>query len=388
MTFASLFSGGGGADWGAKQAGFEPAWGIEIDPQIAEIGNTNLGGHIRVQDVLTANPFDFPKVDLLHASPECKRYSNANVGATESPFDLACADKICEFIKILQPKFFTLENVRKYQKSQAYAKILQTLVELKYKTDAQILNSADFGVAQTRQRLYLQASRVSDVPVLPEKEAWVGWYAVIEDLIPALPETKFANWQLKRMPEVLAESFLIGGSNTSNSSFDPKWGRNGKWHSKARTKELPAFSIAASSSLSQTRAFIISDQSGSAGKGLQIRTEDEPITTIRANEKGRALQRAFLFDSAHSGRNATVRNQDDPSFSIQAWHGRRPSQMPFSWLELGKVVSMTPRCLARFQSFPDSYVLPEKNSLACKIIGNAVCPLMYEKIARQLLVCR
>jgi len=41
---------------------------------------------------------------------------------------------------------------------------------------------------------------------------------------------------------------------------------------------------------------------------------------------------------------------------------------------------MTPRALARFQSFPDDYILPDSNRLACKIIGNAVPPLMYQKI--------
>ena len=49
-----------------------------------------------------------------------------------------------------------------------------------------------------------------------------------------------------------------------------------------------------------------------------------------------------------------------------------------------RVVKMTPRALARFQSFPDWYKLPEKISLACKIIGNACPPLMYEVVARSL----
>ena len=50
----------------------------------------------------------------------------------------------------------------------------------------------------------------------------------------------------------------------------------------------------------------------------------------------------------------------------------------------GRVVTMTPRALARFQSFPDSYVLPDSKTLAAKIIGNAVCPLGYQRIAEGL----
>jgi DNA (cytosine-5)-methyltransferase 1 len=51
----------------------------------------------------------------------------------------------------------------------------------------------------------------------------------------------------------------------------------------------------------------------------------------------------------------------------------------------GRVVTMTPRALARFQSFPDSYKLPDKRTLACRIIGNAVPPLLYQKLIAQLV---
>lgn len=46
---------------------------------------------------------------------------------------------------------------------------------------------------------------------------------------------------------------------------------------------------------------------------------------------------------------------------------------------------MTTRALARFQSFPDWYQLPDNNSLACKGIGNAVPPLFMEKMYNALL---
>jgi len=44
-----------------------------------------------------------------------------------------------------------------------------------------------------------------------------------------------------------------------------------------------------------------------------------------------------------------------------------------------RVVQMTPRALARFQTFPDWYELPDSKSLACRIIGNAVPPLLMQK---------
>jgi len=48
-------------------------------------------------------------------------------------------------------------------------------------------------------------------------------------------------------------------------------------------------------------------------------------------------------------------------------------------------VSMTPRTLARFQSFPDWYELPTKRSLAAYGIGNAVPPLLYQRIIEGLV---
>jgi hypothetical protein len=75
----------------------------------------------------------------------------------------------------------------------------------------------------------------------------------------------------------------------------------------------------------------------------------------------------------------TVLDTQEPSFTIKAPGGGRVHR---AWLEQGRVVSMTPRALARFQSFPDSYLLPEKSATAVRVIGNAVPPKLYEAILR------
>jgi site-specific DNA-cytosine methylase len=53
---------------------------------------------------------------------------------------------------------------------------------------------------------------------------------------------------------------------------------------------------------------------------------------------------------------------------------------PRAWLSQGRVVRMTPRALARFQAFPDTYALPDGAALACRVIGNAVPPLLMQRI--------
>lgn len=45
-----------------------------------------------------------------------------------------------------------------------------------------------------------------------------------------------------------------------------------------------------------------------------------------------------------------------------------------------RCVRLTSQCLARLQSFPDTYKLPDKPSLAATVIGNAVPPLLMQRI--------
>ncbi len=46
----------------------------------------------------------------------------------------------------------------------------------------------------------------------------------------------------------------------------------------------------------------------------------------------------------------------------------------------GEFRQITPRALARFQSFPDDFLLPDNNALAGKIVGNAVPPDLIKSL--------
>ena len=110
-TFASLFTGFGLADIGAMQADLEPIWGVEIDPAIAEIAQSNLNHDIRVQSVLDCNPYHFEKPDVLWVSPPCTNFSVAKTDGKETELDRQLAIKIVDFLKVLKPQTFILENV-------------------------------------------------------------------------------------------------------------------------------------------------------------------------------------------------------------------------------------------------------------------------------------
>ena len=409
MKFGTLFSGGELAGVGIAAAGWEHAWGVEYDPAIAAVAQAN-GFDVTVADVLACDPRDFAPVDALHASPVCTRASNANnsaelndEGTKEAPLDIAMGEKVAEFIDVLSPRVVTIENVYAYRNFKAFGRITAALTRGGYFWDYDHLNAADFGVPQTRRRLILRAVKGALLPHLPAPVPWVGWYAAIEDLLDTLPTSQFAPWQLARLPEeistiafgnnaqewgdsIVAEcepfhavttqmggrtrAFLVDSKNV-NQEY-------GKLH---RAAAEPALTVTVDGKPSHMpRAWLVAPNIGPESRGDNWRAGDEPAQTATPNAVGRA--KAFLVDGklSTSGENKMLQINDEvtPSGTVVASHTAFRDAR--AWLSAGRVVAMTPRALARFQSVPDWYKLPEKNSLACKIIGNGVPCLLMQRV--------
>jgi DNA-cytosine methyltransferase len=413
ITGATIFTGFDGAGVGMAAAGIEMRWGIELEDKIAAVARMN-GHHVITANILDCDPRTFEPVDCFHASPPCTRASLANStaelnedGLKECQLDIDLAMKTVEFIEILNPRIVTIENVWAYRKFQAFRGgkkcegILPALERMGYWVSLVHVNAADFGVPQTRKRLILRAVRGGWVPALPEPEPWIGWYAAIEGLIPTLPESQFAPWQLERLPETL-RNLLV------NSAFPES---NGKKHFDA---EEPSYTVD-TQAISRMRAFLVNSLDATT------RPHDEPAQTVMSSDHN-LIPRAFLVHPTDQ-RTMPVVDRDEPTFTVMSANGNGNMPRAFivdgklstsgenkilqihnaaepygtvvsspvaardtrAWLSKGRVVKMTPRALARFQSFPDTYQLSGNNSLDCKGIGNAVPPLLMEKIYRQLI---
>lgn len=393
-TTASLFTGGGLWDIGAMMTGFTPVWGVEIRPDIADVAERNLPSLFVVRaDVATVDYSTLPKVDHLHASPSCKHASVANSEGEEAPEDIASALGVCRAIRQVRPKTFTLENVWMYRNFDSFKLILACLSELGYHYDYWRLCAADYGVPQERYRLILIA-RLDRKPAKPMQthykpdakkavmgmrsmffEPWRGWYEAIEDLIPTLPETQPAPWQLARIPEEYKTRLLAQGAYGGEVIN--------------RDEGEPAFTITANSNQGGLKAFLAS-QNGEFSTGFE---EDRPAPTVTTQSGGRlqafilpgggSMLRAFIVDGQNlrpSDGWATIRRTQEPMFTVSN-QGKGRSRAFVS----GRWVSITPRCLARFQSVPDWYALPGQNGLACEIVGNGVACLLAQRICESLL---
>lgn len=420
-TYADGFGGFGGSCLGAIAAGLKPTWTIENDPQIAEVNKANLGHDVIVADLLTLNPKRFDAPNVMHWSPPCTRASAANSsaelnedGTKEAPLDMALASKIIEFTEAHLPDVVTIENVWAYRHFQSWKGgrkcegIQNALHRLGYWVSVEHCNAADYSVPQTRKRMIVRAIRGGFVPYLPEPTPWIGWYAAVADLIDTLPETQFAPWQLARLPELLATTLVGSGgfdgtvvmAQEQEPSFTVTANQNQtglraflvsnaktEFGNGLRSSEEPALTVTSQSN-GRLRAFLMpgggNTNFGEAHPGRGCRYPDEPAHTITATSKeGGALPKAWLVDGANTTEDQlSIREAKQPALTVTTGGPKHPTRsLPSS----GKVVSMTPRCLARFQTIPDWYELPDNASLAAKGIGNACPPLLMQRIYEQLM---
>jgi DNA (cytosine-5)-methyltransferase 1 len=350
-TTASLFTGGGLFDIGAIAAGYTPIWGIEYDDKIAAVARLN-GLPVMTADVCKVDYGSMERPQHLHASPPCPNFSVAKNGGKETEQDIALAHAVSIALLTLKPETFTLENVPAYIHSKSFEIIAHTLSDMGYWWDVNNLNAANFGVPQTRLRLWVRASRQL-LRGYPPPVKWIGWYEAIADLIPSLPDTEFAPWQLARLPEEY-KSFIIGqGTYSAPVGIDE-----------------PAQTITANNNQSAIKAFVLVAN----GDETVIHQGDEPIFTMKATQD-KSPARAFVLDGANAGRDITIRDADQPIYSQTSSMDRAPARAYAN----GRVVKMTVQALGRFQSVPDSY-----KGLAVRINGNGVPPLMAQKILETL----
>jgi len=392
-TTGSIFTGGGLFDIGTIAAGYTPIWGIEKVDKIAAVARLN-GLPVMTADVLTVDFSKLPRPDHLHASPPCPNFSIAKAGAEETEIDIAMAQSVCRALVHFKPESFTLENVVGYRNSQSFKMITRCLSDLGYWWDATNLNSADFGVPQTRIRLVVRASR-GLLRGYPEPVAWRGWYQAVEDLIPSLPDTEFAPWQIARLPEEY-KTFMIG-QGTYSAVID---------------RSEPAQTITANNNQSAIKAFVFAGSGNTnlaevePGKGVcyetdpthtvasgggapkafvisagnsnahtfTVRESMSPHQTVTAS-MDRTPSRAFILDGqANEGERLTVRQGENPIFTLTSSGEKRPLRA-----FVGRVVKMDIRCLGRFQTVPDDY-----KGLTVKINGNGFPCLMAQRVMETL----
>ena len=167
-TYATHFCGVGGACRGLELAGLKCAFAIDNYDVAVEYRKKNLGHQAVLADITEYEHSDSQAADLLWTSPPCQTFSKSAYEQTKAKAKLGVTDKrdnlfLCslEYVKKFKPKFFVLENVVGLlshvdalgQATKDY--IIRSFADAGYHVEWNILCSADFGVPQLRERLFI-----------------------------------------------------------------------------------------------------------------------------------------------------------------------------------------------------------------------------------------
>lgn len=349
-------------------------------------------------------------VDVLIGGPPCQGFSQMRRGITEKNntklkgYDKFANDPrnslIMRFLEIaneLYPKVIVIENVKQVKnhvlngESGGFIRAIEdTLGSKGYEIDYAILNSADYGVPQTRERMFVIASRIGKI-TLPEsthsrfaadeKQKWVTVQGAISDLKSTILSSDKASDVYVTTSDLDIKNHYIDlvrdtdGKNIFNHQTrtykpeiiniikDMEPGKN--WEEMANKKRLEY-------------EILLSDM-----------TEEERSSKYESLVKDGVINPVFYKDYYWSA--YTRLDPLQPALTITA---------NASFLGSGRYThpfenrGITPREAARLQSFPDSFKFitheydsskTNRLSVSLDMIGEAVAPLLSKKIAENIL---
>lgn len=333
----SIFSGAGGIDIGFEKAGFQTIFASDIWQRACETLALNYPTAEVVCDDIA--DIDFHKIKKKHSvihglvgGPPCPPFSKSRFYRKEKERGIADADgykslmNYFRAVEEIDPLFFLFENVHGfvYKPHRAALELLEQESEnLGYKVFHQVVNAADYGVAQTRKRFicigvkkslpnfaYPTPTHAEPTKALANKKQWVNCGDILSDIDYDLPKD---------------EKMQAGSKHKDLLKLVPP-GDNYLFFTKERNHPNPIF-------------------------------------------KWRSRYWSFLLKLS----------PDRPSWTIQASHSNNMG--PFHW----KNRFLRIQEIKRIQSFADDYEILGSYKEQWRQIGNAVPPKLAEIFAQQIM---
>lgn len=169
ITVISLFSGCGGMDLGFlgdfrflgkeyAKTGFKIIWANEISPAACKTYRENIGNHI-VEGDICQEIDNMPKeADVIIGGFPCQDISiNGKMQGINGKRS-SLYKYIVEAVKKVQPKVFVAENVGGLllkKNAASYEKIMKDFGSLGYDVTCHLYHAEDYGVPQTRERVFI-----------------------------------------------------------------------------------------------------------------------------------------------------------------------------------------------------------------------------------------
>lgn len=273
----SLFSGCGGLDLGLHAAGFKTVLAMDSEPLCAETWHRNFPtvpfiskriGNLSRSDITEALGRTVEDIALVAGGPPCPPFSKSRFYRKDKPRALDDPngwETVHGFLNVLdwvRPRAFILENVKGLA-YRVHADALDTIInraeQLGYNVSHAVLNAADFGVPQIRERCFVVGSLASEVQLpipthskgpVEGRERWRSAGSALSDLDTeeaACHQGHFAGGQhhelLKQIPP--GDNYLFFTEKRGHPSPRFKW-RSRYWSFLLKlSPDLPSWTIQA-----------------------------------------------------------------------------------------------------------------------------------------------
>ncbi|WP_043765206.1 DNA cytosine methyltransferase [Algiphilus aromaticivorans] len=344
FTAISLYTGAGGLDLGFEAAGFDTRVAVEMDSPCVETLRANREWPVidrsihavSSDELLRTAGLEVGEADVLIGGPPCQPFSKAGYWASGDArrLDDPRADTVAAFLRVVrdtQPRAFLMENVAglAYRGKDEGFRLIQSTLEsinqacgTNYKADLLVLNAADYGVPQIRERALLIASR-DGVSI----GSFPATYA------PASLEAQRALPLDTRLPPYRTAWDALWDLQDDDS---PELAMRGKW-------------------------------------GDLLPSIPEGANYLHHTERGEGMP---LFGWRRRFWNFLLKlAKDQPSWTLTAQPG--PATGPFHW----KSRRLSGRELCRLQTMPDSFEVIGSLGAVQKQVGNAVPSALAEMLA-------
>ena len=386
-TFIDLFAGCGGLSEGFYKCGYKALLHLEIDSVACETlktrmkyygyDNKEIDDAVLCADITGENIIAEidnrvkETVDIIIGGPPCQAFSSA--GRAQSPDSMNNDPRnylFENYLKILnhvKPKMFIFENVKgiltaKPKGVKIFERIIREMSETYNVVDDAgviLLNAADYGVPQIRERVILIGVR-KDIDYINVNQIYsdirktnsnddenLPDYFTVKDAIADLP---------KLLPGESANKVIAESKNTQNAYLEK---------------------------ISNDSSLVYNHE---ARKHNAQDIERYRILSSHKNWQLKDLQNVrpdlVHHDPKHFGNRYTVQEWDKPGKTVVA-HLYKDGNL-FIHPDPEQARTFTVREAARIQSFPDDFVFEGSRTQQYKQVGNAVPPLMAEAFAKTL----
>lgn len=348
LTMLDLFCGAGGFAVGASWAGFQSVLGIDhFEPAMSTWLYNHPNAIGCLGDIKRIDPHEVKvllenkgvkSINLITGGVPCQGFSRANRKHNDNDERNFLFLEYMRFVKEFMPDYIILENVsgmRSTAGGHFEEQIRQTMENLGYTVEVRLVNAADYGVPQIRQRLIFVGVKNNaglTIPyVFPEGD-FKGCYRTVEDAISDLPELESNQGKkdYERGPQTEYQCLMRGCGGLPIKQADGLFNHTSPNH-------LP-----------------------------------EVITKIRDTTPGEAMYPKFK---------QRIRLRYDAPSPTQLAGGIRPQ---FQFGHPVQARGLTIRERARIQSFPDSYIFCGGMVQERVQTGNAVPPLLIYNLTKPI----